>query len=63
MQPLLRKSPRGSTTPTAARQDDWLQAQRYARELGKVLDGSGPRRLAIARAAAELRLTTRQIYN
>lgn len=63
MQKLLRKSPRVSTTPTAARQDDWLQAQRYARELGKVLDGSGPRRLAIARAAAELRLTTRQIYN
>lgn len=63
MQTLLRKSLRASATPTAVRDDDWLQAQRYARELGKVLDGAGPRRLAIARAAAELDLTTRQIYN
>ena len=60
---MLRKSLRASATPTAVRDDDWLQAQRYARELGKVLDGAGPRRLAIARAAAELDLTTRQIYN
>jgi hypothetical protein len=63
LQTLLRKSPRASATPTAVRDDDWLQAQRYARELGKVLDGAGPRRLAIARAAAELDLTTRQIYH
>ena len=61
---MLRKSLRASAAPTAVRDDDWLQAQRYARELGKVLDGAGPRRrLAIARAAAELDLTTRQIYN
>ncbi|WP_234189534.1 Mu transposase C-terminal domain-containing protein [Shinella sp. NM-101] len=38
-------------------------ARRVARELDKVLDGGGPRQAAIARAAAELRLTTRQIYN
>ncbi|MEO6382240.1 MAG: Mu transposase C-terminal domain-containing protein [Nitrobacter sp.] len=59
----MRKSLCASIAPTAVRDDGWLQAQRYARELGKVLDGDGPRRVAIARAAAELGLTTRQIYN
>ncbi len=34
-----------------------------ARELDKILDGSGPRRSAIVHAAAELRLSTRQVYN
>ncbi len=34
-----------------------------ARELDRILDGSGPRRAAIVRAAAELRLSTRQVYN
>ncbi|GGA94576.1 transposase [Brucella endophytica] len=38
-------------------------ARRVARELDKVLDGSGSRLVAIDRAAAELRLTTRQLYN
>lgn len=38
-------------------------ARRTARELDKILDGRGPRQAAITRAAAELRLTTRQIYN
>ena len=38
-------------------------ARRMARELDKILDGGNPRRAAIKRAAAELRLTTRQIYN
>jgi putative transposase len=38
-------------------------ARRVAHELDKVLDGGGPRQAAIKRAAAELRLTTRQIYN
>lgn len=38
-------------------------ARRIARELDKVLDCGGPRQAAITRAAAELRLTTRQIYN
>jgi len=60
---LWRKPPRVSTTPTTARDDDWLQARRYARELDKVLDSAPPRRLSIARAAAELGVSTRQIYN
>lgn len=34
-----------------------------ARELDRILDGSGPRRSAIVRAATELRLSTRQVYN
>lgn len=38
-------------------------ARRLARELDKILDGGGPRQAAVERAAAELRLTTRQIYN
>ncbi|MDC9813084.1 Mu transposase C-terminal domain-containing protein [Rhizobium sp. MC62] len=39
-------------------------ARRVARELDKILDGGDhPRQAAVARAAAELRLTTRQIYN
>lgn len=38
-------------------------ARRVARELDKILDGGGPKQAAITRAAAELRLTTRQIYN
>lgn len=41
----------------------WSTARRVARELDRILDGSGPRRAAIARAAAELRLSTRQVYN
>ena len=41
----------------------WALARRVARELDKVLVGSYPMRSAIKRAAAELRLTTRQIYN
>ena len=38
-------------------------ARRIARELDKVLDGAGSRQSAIALAAAELRLSSRQIYN
>lgn len=41
----------------------WLAARRVARELDRILDGSGPRQAAINRAAAELRLSTRQVYN
>jgi hypothetical protein len=49
---------------TAAVGDDvWAEATRQARELDKVLDGSGPRQALTARAAAELNLTTRQVYN
>lgn len=50
---------------TAASYSDeaWLAARRIARELDRILDGSGLRRAAIVRAAAELRLSTRQVYN
>ncbi|MBX5299834.1 transposase [Rhizobium sp. NLR12b] len=47
--------------PTSGEQ--WSMARRVARELDKILDGGDPRQVAVARAAAELRLTTRQIYN
>ncbi|BAV50378.1 integrase catalytic subunit [Mesorhizobium loti] len=40
-----------------------MAARRIARELDRILDGSGLRRAAIVRAAAELRLSTRQVYN
>lgn len=50
--------------PTSSRSDEtWLAARRVARELDRILDGPGPRRAAIERAAAELRLSTRQVYN
>lgn len=42
---------------------DWLAARRIADQLDRILETSGSREPAIARAAAELRLTTRQIYN
>lgn len=41
----------------------WSTARRVARELDSILDGSGRRRTAIVRAAGELRLSTRQVYN
>lgn len=50
--------------PATSHSDEaWLAARRAARELDRFLDGSGPRRAAINRAAAELRLSTRQVYN
>ncbi|NEV11338.1 transposase [Rhizobium sp. SEMIA 4088] len=48
---------------SVATDEQWSMARRIARELEKVLEDSGPRQEAIARAAAELRVTTRQIYN
>lgn len=56
-------SGRGSTRVAIARNDARAQAKRQARELDRILDGSGPRHVSIARAAAELGLTTRHIYN
>ena len=44
-------------------QADWLKARRTARELDRVLDAGRAKKEAIVRAAAELHLTTRQIYN
>ena len=43
--------------------DAFAQAERQARAFDKVLDGSEPRRALIARAAAEVNLTSRQVYN
>ena len=43
--------------------DAFAQAERQARAFYKVLDGSEPRRALIARAAAEVNLTSRQVYN
>ncbi|PDT43823.1 transposase, partial [Sinorhizobium fredii] len=43
--------------------EQWSTARRMARELDRILDDSGPKQAAITRAAAELRLTPRQIYN
>lgn len=55
-----RRAARG---PRYAEDDEnWLNAKRVARELNKVLEASGPRNGAIARAAGELRLSTRQVY-
>ncbi|RWX58172.1 transposase, partial [Mesorhizobium sp. M2A.F.Ca.ET.039.01.1.1] len=45
---------------TSHSDEAWSAARRLARELDRILDGSGPRRAAINRAAAELRLSTRQ---
>ncbi|RRH87411.1 transposase [Mesorhizobium tamadayense] len=50
--------------PAASHSEEaWSTARRVARELDRILDGSGSRRAAIVRAAAELRLSTRQVYN
>lgn len=54
--------PRVAAAVPAADDENWRNAKRVARKLDKVLDTSGPRRAAVARAAGELRLSTRQIY-
>ena len=41
----------------------WSKATRIARELDRILDGQEPMWNAVARAASELRLSTRQVYN
>jgi putative transposase len=46
-----------------ASDEEWARASRIARELDRVLDGKRSQRDAIPRAAAELRLSTRQVYN
>jgi hypothetical protein len=52
---------RGGPDRRRAQDDEnWLDAKRVARELDRVLEVPGPRNAAIARAAAELRLSTRQ---
>jgi putative transposase len=49
---------------SSRRQDDLgLRACQYARHLDAVLDDPGSKRAAVLRAASELQLSTRQIYN
>ncbi|ACM29226.1 Mu transposase C-terminal domain-containing protein [Rhizobium rhizogenes] len=52
----------GCRTPRVT-DERWLTARRIASELDRILEGSGSRCAAVDRAAAELRLTTRQVYN
>jgi putative transposase len=53
----------GLPATRAISDEHWSVALRMARELDKILDGNGPKQAAVSRAAAELRLTRRQIYN
>ena len=46
-----------------ASDEAWTKATRTARELDRILDGVAPVREAVVRAASELRLSTRQVYN
>ena len=46
-----------------ASEEAWSKAVRIARELDRVLDGDIQMREAVSRAATELRLSTRQVYN
>lgn len=46
-----------------ASDEAWAKATRIGRELDRILDGQEPMRTAVARAASELRLSTRQVYN
>jgi putative transposase len=46
-----------------ASDEAWSKATRIAREMDRILDGQEPVRTAVARAASELRLSTRQVYN
>ena len=57
---LRDRTPKAAPTVT---DEQWSAARRLGRELDKILDDGGSKQAAIARAAAELRLTTRQIYN
>lgn len=44
-------------------QETRKEACRRARVLDRILSAVEPRRIAVARAAAELSLSTRQVYN
>ena len=54
--PLERAASRAS-------EEAWSKAVRIVRELDRVLDGDLPMREAVSRAAVELRLSTRQVYD
>ncbi len=53
---------RPAKAPRADDGESWQNAKRIARELDKVLDAQGPRKAAVARASAELEVSTRRIY-
>ncbi|KUM28574.1 transposase [Mesorhizobium loti] len=59
----MPKRPQKAALSPAQADEAWSAARRAARELDRVLDGSGPRLAAIDRAAAELRISTRQVHN
>lgn len=54
---------RRSTPSHESTETDWAAARRVANQLDRILEVDGSRKAAIARAAAELRLSSRQIYN
>lgn len=58
--PKIRTTAALSTPPS---DDAWLAARRIAPELDRILDEAAPHRMALDRAAAELRISTRQVYN
>ena len=59
----LSKDRRLEQAASRASEEAWSKAVRIARELDHVLDGDLPMREAVSRAATELRLSTRQVYN
>ncbi len=52
-----------ASAPAPPSEEAWLAARRVARELDRILDEADPHRTAVDRAAGELRLSTRQVYN
>ncbi|MEI5681820.1 hypothetical protein AAAK29_25775 [Mesorhizobium sp. CCNWLW179-1] len=54
---------RNANTVRGFSNEQWSMARRAARELDKVLDDAVSRQAAVTRAATELQLTSRQIYN
>lgn len=59
----LRRDRSPERASCRASEEAWSKAVRIARELDRVLDGDLPMREAVSRAATELRLSTRQVYN
>ena len=62
MTALSKDRPRERAAHRAS-DEAWSRAVRIARELDRVLDAGSPMREAVSRAAVELRLSTRQVYN
>jgi putative transposase len=56
------RAPAVAVAGCAAGHENWQNAKRVARELDKILEATGPRKAAVACAAGELRLSTRQVY-